>query len=194
MKITLKKATILVQNIFAEIKDPVFSIEVDSGTFEREVQLQQVKGLEQAVKNNELLACVKEIRSIIGYKNTFALDDKDGYTISSLLAELKTLDIEIKYLTKIVDEARVIPDDIQKTLERFRNNTNQNARLAYGGKSSEIGIYTKEYLDDFKAQLTKAKLKRTDVLDKISKINHLTTLELSEMTTKTLVKYALISS
>jgi len=175
MKITLRKANALQQNIQDAIRQIDVVVKVDLNEFEDPETL-LIRANEQLIKNDkrrfELTQALYDIRTLIGQAN-------DQVGINVRLSKAAFIDKRISQLSNLIlpvalQESQVV---ITGKLQKLKDQDNRS--YGFGSNSVTTGVLTQDQIDNFKSHQLSLKKDKQKLNDEILELNVRTEISLS---------------
>lgn len=183
MKLTLRKANALQNNIVETLRSIKISSEVSINEFEdldQKLEKSNKNLLDADAKRSDLLKAQFKIRGLVGSANaTSGIDAK--------LTQAAYVDKRIVQLTEIAVSKAVTDISVLKgKLEKLRNRKDENSRL-YGFDNEVItGVFTQDQIDQVSDMIKDLKKQKQKINDEVLELNVRTEIELDEETVKIL--------
>jgi hypothetical protein len=178
MKISLRKAKVVQTNILECIESIRYVLSVEINEF------QDVNALMQQAYNNtiaadkrrnDLTAAIYEIRDLVGAANASS-------GIDTLLTQIAYIDRRVKQVTELSNATEVLPPEVLAgRVERLKFEK-ESIGSYRSGSTSYTGIFTREQLTQFKAEITQLKRQRQRLNDRLLHLNMTTEISLKDET------------
>ena len=177
MKISLRKAKVVQANILEMMESLRYVLSVEINAFQDThalIQQAYTETMATDKRRNELTVAIYEIRDLVGAANSSS-------GIDALLTQLAFIDRRIRQINDLANAAEILPPEILAgRIERAKS-----AKEDYSYRSSNesaTGIFTREQLQQFKAEITRLKRQRQRLNDRLLHLNMTTEITLKDET------------
>lgn len=188
MKISLRKANALQNNIAEAVKQIVVKDEISLTEFhnaEQEIAQAQAEALANVTRRDELLSAQYHIRQAVGRVN-------HNVEITATLAQLAELEKRIQFYTALAAKTpREGTEIIAGRLDKLRIADTKSRIYGYGDTVS-TGVFTSEQLAEFRRTATDLRKQKQKLQDRMLETNVRVEIELSQPVVELLQREGLV--